>query len=98
MSSGNLSYYPSDSGLLQEDGEREMVCLNIGGKKFYVLQHNFDRFPNTRLGHLVRETAKKVFFMAVPLMRGGKGRVIKKKITFLSFFRQLSSDCHLGGG
>jgi len=42
----------------QSDGEREMVCLNIGGKKFYVLQHNFDRFPNTRLGHLVQANSK----------------------------------------
>ena len=30
------------------------MCINIRGKKFVVLRQNFERFPDTRLGQLVR--------------------------------------------
>ena len=38
----------------QENNEADFVCINIRGKKFLVLRENFERFPETRLGKLVK--------------------------------------------
>lgn len=32
----------------------DLVCFNVGGKKFYCMRENFLRMPTTRLGLLVR--------------------------------------------
>jgi len=41
--------------------EKDLVCLNVGGKKFFVMLHNFNKFPNTRLGQLMlAETKPKI--------------------------------------
>ena len=37
-------------------GGSDLVCLNVGGKRFFVLRHNFYRYPATRLARLVRTT------------------------------------------
>jgi len=39
----------------QPDGT-DLLCFNIGGKKYFIMRKNFDRFPETRLGLLVRCT------------------------------------------
>jgi hypothetical protein len=36
------------------EGSPDLVCLNVGGKKFFAVRKNFQRFPATRLGRLVR--------------------------------------------
>jgi len=36
----------------QPDGS-DLLCFNIGGKKFFVMRKNFERFPESRLGLLV---------------------------------------------
>jgi hypothetical protein len=35
------------------EGSPDLVCLNVGGKKFFAVRKNFQRFPATRLGRLV---------------------------------------------
>lgn len=35
----------------------QLLCFNVGGKKFFVLRRNFDRFPDTKLGLLVQCTS-----------------------------------------
>ena len=40
--------------LFQDYNEGDFVCINIRGKKFMVLKENFERFPDTRLGKLVK--------------------------------------------
>jgi len=37
----------------KEDREN-LLCFNVGGKKYYVLRRNFDRFPESKLALLVR--------------------------------------------
>jgi len=32
----------------------QLLCFNVGGKKYFVLRRNFDRFPETKLALLVR--------------------------------------------
>ena len=32
----------------------DLISLNLAGKKFYILLHNLARFPQSRLGKMVR--------------------------------------------
>ncbi len=32
---------------------RDLVCLNLGGKRFYALVRNFAKLPGTRLTQMV---------------------------------------------
>ena len=38
---------------MEETPSNQLVCLNVGGKKFFAVRKNFQRFPATRLGRLV---------------------------------------------
>ena len=51
----------------QPDGT-DLLCFNIGGKKYFIMRKNFDRFPETRLGLLVSklQTNLKVLVMKTP--------------------------------
>ena len=35
------------------------MCLNVGGKKHWVMSRNFVHFPGTRLGRLARAKSEK---------------------------------------
>jgi hypothetical protein len=35
------------------ESSEDLVCINLSGKKFYVMKKNFARFPNTRLSCMV---------------------------------------------
>lgn len=37
-----------------EDDPDKIFCFNVGGKRYYCMRRNFDRFPDTKLGELVR--------------------------------------------
>ena len=36
----------------------DLMCLNVGGKKHWVMARNFVNFPGTRLGKLARSKSK----------------------------------------
>jgi len=36
----------------------DLVCLNVGGKKFFVMAKNFENLPNTRLANLVSKRTR----------------------------------------
>lgn len=37
----------------------ELMCLNIGGKRHWVMNRNFVNFPGTRLGKLARAKSRR---------------------------------------
>lgn len=37
-----------------DDDPEKIFCFNVGGKRYYCMRRNFDRFPDTKLGELVR--------------------------------------------
>jgi len=41
----------------ENDDKSEILCFNVGGKRYYCMRRNFDRFPDTKLGELVRCTS-----------------------------------------
>jgi len=48
---------PSNEAFMKPDSTNEdknLICFNVGGKKFFVMKENFYTFPTTRLGLLVR--------------------------------------------
>ena len=42
------------SGANNTGNKTDLVCFNLGGKKFYCIRENFLKLPTTRLGLLVR--------------------------------------------
>ena len=43
--------------------DNQIICFNVGGKKFFVSKSNFSTFPNTRLGQLVSQCVFIEFFI-----------------------------------
>merc|ERR1711892_657975 len=41
----------------EQDDRSEILCFNVGGKRYYCMRRNFDRYPETKLGELVRCTS-----------------------------------------
>ena len=37
----------------KEDDRSEILCFNVGGKRYYCMRRNFERYPDTKLGELV---------------------------------------------
>ena len=53
---------------VEENKDRsEILCFNVGGKRYYCMRRNFDRFPETKLGELV---SKVVFRLPYARMFG----------------------------
>jgi hypothetical protein len=48
------------------EGSPDLVCLNVGGKKFFAVRKNFQRFPATRLGRLVSFSIGRMDFPPAP--------------------------------
>jgi len=44
----------TDTQDTDHDDPDKIFCFNVGGKRYYCMRRNFDRFPDTKLGELVR--------------------------------------------
>jgi hypothetical protein len=44
----------------------DLVCLNLSGKKFFVLLKNFAKLPNTRLAKMVSSDATHNLIYSLP--------------------------------
>ena len=48
----------------EEVDNEELLCFNVGGKKFFVLRRCLDRLPDSRLGLLVHLCLWTILFLA----------------------------------
>lgn len=58
----HLLLHPTDEGEDETLGNsQQIMCLNVGGKRHWVMNKNFVHFPGTRLGRLARaKTTKQI--------------------------------------
>ena len=49
----------------EEVDNEELLCFNVGGKKFFVLRRCLDRLPDSRLGLLVHLCLWTILFLAL---------------------------------
>ena len=69
----------------KEDDRSEILCFNVGGKRYYCMRRNFERYPDTKLGELVS-----IFFF-----RGG-GDI--SKVQYISNACQQNTQKYLNMG
>ena len=50
----NLAKWLFQGKFVTKSDLSDMVCFNVGGKKFYCMRENFLKLPTTRLGLLVK--------------------------------------------
>ena len=67
----------------EEVDNEELLCFNVGGKKFFVLRRCLDRLPNSRLGLLVHLCLWTILFLAL--------------FFFLALFSWSMNDHHSNG-
>ncbi len=75
----------------------DLVCLNLSGKKFFVLLKNFAKLPNTRLAKMVSSDATYNLIYSLPhenvLTRNAQSQTTKYVLVSFTFlFRAFSKE------
>jgi hypothetical protein len=73
----------------------DLVCLNLSGKKFFVLLKNFAKLPNTRLAKMVSSDATPNLIYSLPhknvLTRNAQSQTTKYVLVSITFLSGLSA-------